>query len=301
MLGVSGEVKFLVGFLIALLVGFEAGEPAALDLLAARWRNPGVVVGARLETAERRFFEFLDPARHAAGVGRGAAWDAHAAIPCPQVIGLFPEPERERMSVAIIDYGSGNLHSAAKAFERAARDTGERIVVTADPEAVANADRIVLPGVGAFADCRRGLDAVPGMVEALNEAVIRRGTPFLGICVGCQLMAERGLRESAPPRVSAGSPATSTEIEPSDPALKIPHMGWNTLDVAREHPLLSGIPTGERGSTPISCIRSMSSRASRTIWWRRRTTAGRSPQSSGATTMPARSSIPRRARRLGWR
>ena len=98
------------------------------------------------------------------------------------------------MSVAIIDYGSGNLHSAAKAFERAACDTGDRIVVTADAEAVATAERIVLPGVGAFADCRRGLDAVPGMVEALNEAVIRRGTPFLGICVGCQLMAERGIR-----------------------------------------------------------------------------------------------------------
>src|SRR5690606_15993913 len=87
------------------------------------------------------------------------------------------------MGVAIIDYGSGNLKSAAKAFERAARATGDAVAVTSDPEAVAKADRIVLPGVGAFADCRRGLDAVPGMVEALNEAVIARGKPFLGICV----------------------------------------------------------------------------------------------------------------------
>jgi glutamine amidotransferase len=150
------------------------------------------------------------------------------------------------MTVAIIDYGSGNLHSAAKAFERAARDTGDRIVVTSDAEAVANAHRIVLPGVGAFADCRRGLNEVPGMVEALNEAVIRRATPFLGICVGCQLMAERGLEKVTTDGLGwiAGD---TREIEPSDPTLKIPHMGWNTLDVTREHPLLSGIPTGERG------------------------------------------------------
>src|SRR5262245_41247122 len=98
------------------------------------------------------------------------------------------------MSVAIVDYGSGNLHSAAKAFERAARESGHQqpILVTRDPEAVRRADRVVLPGVGAFADCRRGLDAVPGMVDALDEAVRRNGRPFLGICVGMQLMAERG-------------------------------------------------------------------------------------------------------------
>src|ERR1700757_4654771 len=98
------------------------------------------------------------------------------------------------MSVAIIDYGSGNLHSAAKAFERAARESGhaDAIAVTNDPEAVRAADRVVLPGVGAFADCRRGLDALPGMVEALTETVRRHGRPFLGICVGMQLLAERG-------------------------------------------------------------------------------------------------------------
>ncbi|MGH6925115.1 MAG: imidazole glycerol phosphate synthase subunit HisH [Propylenella sp.] len=150
------------------------------------------------------------------------------------------------MSVAIIDYGSGNLHSAAKAFERAARETGDTVVVTADAEVVAAADRIVLPGVGAFADCRRGLDAVPGMVQVLNEQVIRRGKPFLGICVGCQLMAERGLEKVTTAGLGwiAGD---VTEIEPTDPELKIPHMGWNTLDVVREQPILAGIPVGENG------------------------------------------------------
>jgi glutamine amidotransferase len=150
------------------------------------------------------------------------------------------------MSVAIIDYGSGNLRSAAKAFERPARDTGEAIVVTSDPQAVGKAERIVLPGVGAFADCRRGLDQIPGMVEALDEQVIKRGKPFLGICVGCQLMAERGLEK----RVSAGLgwiAGDVVEITPADPELKIPHMGWNTLDVVHEHPLVAGIPLGEAG------------------------------------------------------
>ena len=152
------------------------------------------------------------------------------------------------MTVAIIDYGSGNLHSAAKAFERAARQAAvdTLIKVTADPEEVRRADRIVLPGVGAFADCRRGLDGVPGMVEAMTEAVIDKGRPFLGICVGMQLMATRGLEYET----SAGLgwiPGDVRAIEPDDPALKIPHMGWNTLQPRREHPLLAGVPTGETG------------------------------------------------------
>ena len=98
------------------------------------------------------------------------------------------------MSVAIVDYGSGNLHSAAKAFERAARESGQGqpIVVTGDPDTVSRADRIVLPGVGAFADCRRGLDEIPGMIDALEQTVHKKGKPFFGICVGMQLMAERG-------------------------------------------------------------------------------------------------------------
>ena len=152
------------------------------------------------------------------------------------------------MTVAIVDYGSGNLHSAAKAFERAARESGraQPILVTSDPERVRRADRIVLPGVGAFADCRRGLDALAGMVEVLEETVRRRGRPFLGICVGMQLMAERG-REY---RVTPGLGWISGEVDriaPSEPSLKIPHMGWNTLDPLQPHALLQGIAVGPRG------------------------------------------------------
>ncbi|HYY37133.1 MAG TPA: imidazole glycerol phosphate synthase subunit HisH [Xanthobacteraceae bacterium] len=152
------------------------------------------------------------------------------------------------MSVAIIDYGSGNLHSAAKAFERAAREEGlgESIVVTRDPERVARADRVVLPGVGAFADCRRGLDALDGMVAALNESVHERGRPFLGICVGMQLMAERG-REYEVTQGLGWIPGDVERIVPTDADLKIPHMGWNTLDARRSHPVLDGIALGRQG------------------------------------------------------
>jgi glutamine amidotransferase len=153
------------------------------------------------------------------------------------------------MSVAIIDYGSGNLHSARKAFERAAREAGLscEVKVTARLEDVIAADRLVLPGVGAFADCRRGLDAVAGMVEAMSEAVRQRGRPFLGICVGAQLMATRGLEHETVAGLDwiKGDVAA---IKPNDAALKIPHMGWNTLDVKRSHPLLEGIRTGPGGS-----------------------------------------------------
>jgi glutamine amidotransferase len=152
------------------------------------------------------------------------------------------------VSVAIIDYGSGNLHSAAKAFERAARESGhaQPIGVTSDPEAVRRADRVVLPGVGAFADCRRGLDRLPGMVEALCETVLRRGQPFLGICVGMQLMAERG-REYETTQGLGWIAGEVCRISPGDPGLKIPHMGWNTLTERRPHPLFVGIPLGAQG------------------------------------------------------
>jgi glutamine amidotransferase len=152
------------------------------------------------------------------------------------------------MHVAIIDYGSGNLHSAAKAFERAAREQGSELAikVTARPEDVADADRIVLPGVGAFADCKRGLEDVPGMIDALEEAVQERGKPFLGICVGLQLMAERGLEHGVTPGLG-WIKGEVRAITPSDPDLKIPHMGWNTLRVVRANPLLEGVPTGEGG------------------------------------------------------
>ncbi len=152
------------------------------------------------------------------------------------------------MRVAIIDYGSGNLRSAAKAFERAAREAGVAAAVelTADPERVRSADRVVLPGVGAYADCAAGLHGVDSMWEAVEEAAIRRGRPFLGICVGMQLMAGRGLEKTVTKGFGwiAGD---VREITPSDPALKIPQIGWNTVEVRRLHPLFAGIATGADG------------------------------------------------------
>ena len=149
------------------------------------------------------------------------------------------------MTTAIIDYGSGNLRSAAKAFERAAAENGldTSIVVTSRPEDVVAADRIVLPGVGAFADCRRGLAGVPDLEAALVEAVIARGRPFLGICVGMQLMAERG-REFETVAGLGWIPGDVVALEPASPALKIPHMGWNELYPCGDHPVLEGIGPG---------------------------------------------------------
>ncbi len=152
------------------------------------------------------------------------------------------------MRVAIIDYGSGNLRSAAKAFERAAREAGidARVFLADQPEEVASADRVVLPGVGAFADCRAGLDNISGMVEALRDAVKNKARPFLGICVGMQLMSDRGLEKTVTPGFGWIS-GNVVEITPDDPALKIPQIGWNTLDLVRPHALLDGIETGDHG------------------------------------------------------
>lgn len=152
------------------------------------------------------------------------------------------------MRVAIIDYGSGNLRSAVKAFERAATESGieAEIELTDKADRVATADRIVLPGVGAYADCRRGLDAVPGMVEALRDVVETKARPFLGICVGMQLMSSRGLEKT----VTEGLGWIKGDVvlmKPSDPALKIPQIGWNTLVLNRPHVLFDTIPTGEGG------------------------------------------------------
>ena len=152
------------------------------------------------------------------------------------------------MRVAIIDYGSGNLRSATKAFERAAREAGieAEINLTDKAEIVAAADRIVLPGVGAYADCRRGLDVVPGMTEALLEVVEKKARPFLGICVGMQLMSSRGL-EKTTTQGFGWIPGDVIEMTPDDPELKIPQIGWNTLDLRRPHALFDGIPTGDDG------------------------------------------------------
>ena len=151
-------------------------------------------------------------------------------------------------TVAIIDYGSGNLRSATKAFERAARESGAdaEIVLTDRADVVASADRIVLPGVGAYADCRAGLAAVDGMVEAIREAVEAKARPFLGICVGMQLMSERGLEKTTSEGFGwiAGD---VVPITPADPDLKIPQIGWNTLTLMTPHPLFDGIETGEDG------------------------------------------------------
>ena len=148
----------------------------------------------------------------------------------------------------IIDYGSGNLHSAHKAFERAAAEAKlkDKIIVSAKPEDVEKADRIVLPGVGAFKDCRNGLLAVDGMEEALRAQVIGKARPFLGICVGMQLMATRGLEHETTKGLGwiAGD---VKPITPSDPSLKIPHMGWNTITPNAQHALLDGIQTGDKG------------------------------------------------------
>jgi glutamine amidotransferase len=147
------------------------------------------------------------------------------------------------MRTALIDYGSGNLASAAKALMRAAEGTAAEIITTADPDIVRGAERIVLPGVGAFADCMRGLSAVPGMVEVLRERVLQQGAPFLGICVGMQLLATVGVEFGR--HAGLGWIAGEVvKITPNDPNLKIPHMGWNELKILQPHKLLDGIETG---------------------------------------------------------
>jgi imidazole glycerol-phosphate synthase subunit HisH len=152
------------------------------------------------------------------------------------------------VTIAIIDYGAGNLRSAQKAFEYAvaAADTAETIAITADPETVARASRVVLPGDGAFADCKHNLVAIDGMLAAIDEAIDDRGVPFLGICVGMQLLATRGIEHA----VTEGLNRIAGEVRPitpDDPALKVPHMGWNTLSANAPHPLLDDIRLGPEG------------------------------------------------------
>ncbi len=150
------------------------------------------------------------------------------------------------MTCAIIDYDSGNLHSAEKSFQRMAAEVGGGpVVVTSDPDIVARAERIVLPGVGAFADCRAGLMARKGLFQAIEQAVQGRGVPFLGICVGMQMLATRGLEHGQDTPGFDWIGGEVVEIVPADPALKIPHMGWNDLVIDRAHPVFEGIETGD--------------------------------------------------------
>ncbi len=152
------------------------------------------------------------------------------------------------MRVAIIDYGSGNLKSVAKAFEHAALEMGgsTHVDVTSDAKAVLTADHIVLPGVGAYADCRRGLDAVPGMVDVLEDVVLHKGRPFLGVCVGMQLLSTRGLEKTVTEGLNWVQ-GDVREMKPSDAALKIPQIGWNTIELKHDHPVFNDIATGEHG------------------------------------------------------
>ncbi len=150
------------------------------------------------------------------------------------------------MTTVIVDYNSGNLHSAEKSFQRMARETGSGLVaVSSDPEIVATADRIVLPGVGAFADCRAGLASFSGLFEAIEQAVMTRGVPFLGICVGMQMMATRGLEHGLDTKGFDWIKGDVVALKPSDKTLKIPHMGWNDLVIDAPHPVLDGLKTGD--------------------------------------------------------
>lgn len=149
------------------------------------------------------------------------------------------------MTTVLIDYESGNLHSAEKAFQKMAGETGAgEVIVTSDPEVVARAERIVLPGDGAFPACREALVGRTGLYEAMVEAVEGKGRPFLGICVGMQLMAERGHEYREVPGLGwiAGE---VVRIVPGDPGMKVPHMGWNDLVIDRPHPVLEGLATGD--------------------------------------------------------
>ena len=149
------------------------------------------------------------------------------------------------MLTALIDYESGNLHSAEKAFQRMAAETGAgEVVVTSDADVVARADRLVLPGDGAFPACRRALVARTGLFEALVDAVERKGRPFLGICVGMQLMASTGHEYEVTPGLG-WIRGDVVRITPSDPSLKVPHMGWNDLVIDAQHPVLAGLSSGD--------------------------------------------------------
>ncbi len=150
------------------------------------------------------------------------------------------------MTTVIVDYNSGNIHSAEKSFQRMATELGTApVVVTSDPEVVRRADRIVLPGVGAFTDCRQGLASYDGLFEAIEERVIKGGAPFLGICVGMQMMATIGREHGHETAGFDWIGGEVVEMTPDDPALKVPHMGWNELEIRQDHALFDGISSGD--------------------------------------------------------
>jgi glutamine amidotransferase len=151
------------------------------------------------------------------------------------------------VTTVVIDYGAGNLRSAAKALGTAAAESGAgEVIVSDDPAVIRRADRIVLPGVGAFADCKKGLESRPGVIEALREAVLQAGRPFLGICVGMQLMATEGVEYGTHPGLD-WIKGKVVKLTPDDPGLKIPQMGWNDLKLCRPHPVFAGIASGDHG------------------------------------------------------
>ena len=149
------------------------------------------------------------------------------------------------MTTVIVDYESGNLHSAEKAFQRMAAEVGaDKVVVTSDPDTVRRASRVVLPGDGAFPACRNELYDHRGLFEAIEEAVLTGGRPFMGICIGMQMLATRGLEYSETDGFDWIS-GNVTPISPADPSMKVPHMGWNDLVIDQPHPVLDGIATGD--------------------------------------------------------
>jgi glutamine amidotransferase len=294
-----------LSFLLSIFVGLEGPALRISPLCAgAAGTDAGVVIADNADDAEIRVRLFANNAGDDASARFGGCSLRRAASPPCNPAGARPAVLSGialTMRVAIIDYGSGNLRSATKAFERAAREAGidAQIDLTADADRVRTADRIVLPGVGAYADCRAGLDAVPGMVEAIDEVVDGKGRPFLGICVGMQLMSQRGLEKTVTNGLGwiAGD---VKEIVPSDPALKIPQIGWNTLTLAWSHPLFDGIKTGPDGLHAYFVHSYHLDAKSPNRCWRRLTMAEQSPPLSSTAIAPAHSFIPKRARRSAW-
>ena len=311
LLGAPAAVHFFVGLLVALLVGFEAATLWRWTLFAPR-------LAIRRRRGRRRCRGWPSGASSTPGPSarsrRAAAGDRRRRSPRRCRRGT-PSPLRRHrpvpraggnaVSVAIVDYGSGNLHSAAKAFERAAREAGAR---PADPRHQRSrtrwrsADRVVLPGVGAFADCRRGLDAVRRHGRgARRNACATRGRPFLGICVGMQLMAERGREYEVTPGLGwiAGE---VDRIAPADPALKIPHMGWNTLRCRSRIRCSTASRSGRTACMPISCTPISSSPRDEADLVAQADYGGPvTADRRRATTWSARSSTRRRARSSGLR